>query len=162
MSDWVITGFKSGVLGKVIEMHGLYYSQYQNIGLPFEAKVAEVLAQFALRFNPERDGFWAVWDGERFVGTISIDGVDGDTKGARLRAFIIDPAYQGRGIGHTLMNLALDFCDKAGYKRIYLTTITGLDAAHHLYVKYGFKLIHEEEDNSWGMVLTEQEWERVC
>lgn len=161
MSDIVITGFKSGVLGKIVELHGLYYSQHNNLGLVFEAKVAEVLAQFLLRFNPERDGFWTAWDGDKFVGTISIDGADYETKGARLRAFIIHPDYHGRGMGHILMDEAIGFCDKVGFKRIYLTTIVGLEAAHHLYVKYGFKLIQQEENMNWGLLLQEQEWERI-
>jgi hypothetical protein len=60
-----------------------------------------------------------------------------------------------------LMKEAIGFCDEIDYKRIYLTTMKGLDAAHHLYVQYGFKLVHEVEETAWGRVLIEQEWERI-
>jgi GNAT superfamily N-acetyltransferase len=161
MGEIILSGNKPGVLGKIVELHGLYYDENWQLGVIFEAKVAHVLADFLLRFNPACDGFWTAWDGDKFVGTISIDGKDGDTLGARLRAFIIHPDYHGRGMGHVLMKAALDFCDRVGYKRVYLTTFKGLAAAHHLYVRYGFKLVHEAENTSWGVVLPEQEWERI-
>jgi GNAT superfamily N-acetyltransferase len=161
MGEIVISGNRPGVLGKIIEMHGTYYDEHWHLGVVFEAKVGQVLADFLLRFNPEQDGFWTAWDGAIFVGTISIDGAEAATNGGRLRAFIINPAYQGHGIGHLLMKEAIDFCDRVGFKRVYLTTFAGLKAAHHLYIQYGFKLIHEAEDNHWGVVLPEQEWERL-
>ena len=82
-------------------------------------------------------------------------------KAPRLRTFIIHPDYHGRGIGHQLMQSAINFCDSVGFERVYLTTVKGLDAAHHLYVAYGFKIVHEAIDTSWGMEMHEQEWERL-
>jgi GNAT superfamily N-acetyltransferase len=161
MGAIVISGNKPGVLGKIVELHGLYYDEHWQLGVIFEAKVAHVLADFLLHFNPQRDGFWTVWDGATFVGTVSIDARQAATVGARLRAFIIHPNYHGHGIGHRLLQAALGFCDNAGYKRVYLTTFAGLDAARHLYMQYGFKLVHEAMDTSWGVALPEQEWERL-
>ena len=160
MDEITITGNKPGVIGRIIEMHGTYYDEHWNFGVRFEAMVAEILGEFVQRFDPAHDGIWAAWDGDTFVGGIVIDGHERDTKGARLRTFIIDPAYHGRGIGHRLMQEAVGFCDKAGFKRVWLTTVKGLEAAHHLYVAYGFKICHEVVDTSWGMEMTEQEWER--
>ena len=132
-----------------------------NFGLDFEAQVAEILGEFVQRFDPQHDGLWAAWEGDTFVGAIAIDGHARDTKGARLRTFIVNPEYQGRGIGHRLMQEAVGFCDKVGFKRVWLTTAKGLEAAHHLYVTYGFTVCHEEVGTSWGLELTEQEWERI-
>jgi hypothetical protein len=44
---------------------------------------------------------------------------------------------------------------------VYLTTFAGLDPARHLYEKWGFNLIEEEENNSWGVSMKEQMFERV-
>jgi len=43
------------------------------------------------------------------------------------------------------MTEAITFCQRKSFKRIYLTTFAGLDAARHLYEKFGFKLCHEED-----------------
>ena len=82
MGEIIITGNKHGVIGKVIELHGTYYDEHWNFGVGFEAQVASILGEFVLRFNSKHDGLWAAWDGDRFVGSIVIDGRDADTKGA--------------------------------------------------------------------------------
>src|SRR4051812_47472012 len=115
------TGYRPGVIGRIAELHGTYYAKHWNLGLYFEAKVATEVAAFVSRYDAQRDGLWAACDGEKIVGAVFIDGGDANGEGARLRWFILDPAYQGRGIGNRLMQAATAFCDQRGYKRTYLT-----------------------------------------
>ena len=138
-----ITGYSPGALGRIIELHGTYYAKHWNLGLYFEAKVAKEMAEFLSRLNPQHDGIWYAQIDETIVGCIVIDGHQKDTEGARLRWFIIDPAYQGRGIGKQLMDAAMSFCREKAFHRIYLTTFAGLDTARHLYEKHGFKVCAE-------------------
>ena len=65
------------------------------------------------------------------------------------------------GIGKQLLGEAIRFCEQKNFQRVYLTTFVGLDSARHLYEKWGFKLIEEEENNSWGVSMKEQMFERV-
>ncbi len=139
----IASGYVPGVIGRVAELHGTYYSQHWNLGVYFEARVATEIAELMSRFDPAHDGLWVASAGERIVGAVFIDGKDIETEGGRLRWFIIDPAYQGRGIGHRLMQAATRFCDAQGFKRTYLTTFAGLAAARHLYERYGFRLCGE-------------------
>ena len=139
------TGYIPGALGRITELHGTYYHKYWNLGLYFEAKVAAELAEFLSRFDPARDGAWFARAGEDIVGAIFVDGSAAHTEGARLRWFIIDPAYQGRGMGHRLMEEAMTFCKQHQFTRVYLTTFAGLAAARHLYEQHGFRLRREED-----------------
>lgn len=139
----ITSGYVPGVIGRVAELHGTYYSQHWNLGLYFEAKVATEVAELMSRFDPGRDGVWVAQDGARIVGAVFIDGQDAETTGGRLRWFIVDPAYQGRGLGHQLMQAATAFCDARGFQRTYLTTFAGLATARHLYERYGFRLCGE-------------------
>src|SRR6185369_12094048 len=130
-------------LGWVTQIQAAYYAEHWELGLYFEAKVATELAEFLGRFDARRDGVWIAQLDGKFVGAVFIDGKDAQGEGARLRWFIVDPAYQGRGIGNRLMDAAISFCRQAGFKRVYLTTFAGLASARHLYEKYGFNVCRE-------------------
>jgi ribosomal protein S18 acetylase RimI-like enzyme len=145
MDEIELTGYSPGVIGRITELHGTYYHEHWGLGLYFEAKVATELAAFMNRFNPAHDGLWIAQANGNIVGSVFIDGSDADGKGARLRWFIIAPEYQGQGLGNRLMEEAVAFCRRVGFRRVYLTTFKGLDAARHLYEKYGFRLCGEED-----------------
>ena len=127
-----------GAIGRITELHATYYAQHWDLGLYFEAKVATELSQFMSRFQPEQDGAWFATIDDQIIGSIFIDGADSAGEGARLRWFIIDPTYQGRGLGQRLMAKAISFCNHQQFPRVYLTTFAGLAAARHLYEAFGF------------------------
>jgi GNAT superfamily N-acetyltransferase len=140
-----IVPYTPGALGRITELHGSYYAKHWDLGLYFEAKVATELAEFLNRLNPETDGAWFAEQNGKILGSIIIDGSKGSSEGARLRWFIIDPAYQAYGIGNRLMNAAMQFCKEKAFPRVYLTTFDGLKTARHLYEKHGFRLCSEED-----------------
>ncbi len=139
----LVSGYVPGAIGRITELHGSYYAQYWGMGLYFEAKVATELAGFLSRFNPAHDGAWFARSHGQIVGGIIVDGQDAAGQGARLRWFILDPAYHGRGLGSRLMNEAISFCRQQGFRRVYLTTFSGLESARHLYDRFGFKVCAE-------------------
>ena len=155
-----IGGYCPGAIGRVAEMHAAYYHRHWGFGLFFEAKVATELAEFLGRFDEERDGFWTVRSGNRVEGSIAIDGLKAETEGAHLRWFIVSPEIQGGGWGRRLMSEAVAFCDRRAYRRIFLWTFAGLDAARYLYEAFGFHLVSEAEGERWGARVVEQRFER--
>ena len=82
-----------------------------------------------------------------------------ETEGAHLRWFILDSGCQGQGIGRRLLTEALRHCRRQGFRRVYLWTFAGLDAARHLYESAGFRLCRELEGRQWGVVVQEQMFE---
>ncbi|HPL68074.1 MAG TPA: GNAT family N-acetyltransferase [Smithellaceae bacterium] len=154
-----VSGYVPGLLGRITELHGMYYYQHWEFDLFFESKVAIELADFLNHFNSSRDGLWVAYSGEQIVGSIAISGRDADTVGARLRWLIVASEQQNKGIGKRLMREAIGFCKEAGFKRVYLTTFGGLDAARNLYEREGFHLTIEEKDSHWGKTVLEQTFE---
>src|SRR6516225_1958300 len=69
-------GYVPGAIGKVVELHGTYYARHWGFGVFFEAKVAAGLSEFLNRYDESHDGFWVAVDGQRIVGSITIDGND--------------------------------------------------------------------------------------
>lgn len=157
----IVDTYFPGIIGKITQLHGDYYSKEWDFGLYFEAKVATELSEFLNRFDKNRDGIWTAHSNGKFVGSIIVDGINSEEEGARLRWFILDPNFQGKGIGTLLMEKAIIFCKEKEYKRIYLWTFAGLDAARRLYEKFGFSLCKEHEDNQWGKIVSEQMFELI-
>ena len=159
MKDVRLSGYVPGAIGRVAELHGKYYHEHWDFDLFFESKVATELSEFLCRFNQTQDGFWVATVEEKMVGFIAIDGIHFDSKGAHLRWFIVASENQGQGIGKLLLEEAIEFCRRTGFKRVYLWTFAGLDGARHLYEKFGFKLCEQREGNQWGKRMTEQMFE---
>ncbi|MBW2544570.1 MAG: GNAT family N-acetyltransferase [Deltaproteobacteria bacterium] len=152
-------GYRPGSIGRIVELHGTFYHDHWKFGLYFEAKVATELSQFLQRYDKNRDGIWIATVDGRVEGSIVIDGMHAENEGAHLRWFIISEALKGTGAGRKLINRAMDFCKSKGYKKTYLWTFEGLDAARHLYENAGFELIRQQSGVQWGATVNEQYFE---
>ena len=64
--------------------------------------------------------------------------IDGDADTCELRKMYFRPELRGLGAGAALMSVCLDAAKHHGFKRVYLETLTGMDAAKKLYRKSGF------------------------
>ena len=153
------SGYIPGAIGRIVELHATYYHKHWGFGLYFESKVAMELSEFLCRFEEGRDGFWVAHVEGEIVGAVAIDGMNTDTKGAHLRWFIVAPEYQGKGIGEKLLGVAVNFCKKMNFPRVYLWTFEGLYSARRLYEKVGFRLCGHQEGSQWGITVTEQLFE---
>jgi putative acetyltransferase len=63
----------------------------------------------------------------------------GDPGVCELRKMYLLPEARGRGQGRALLQLCLETARQLGYRRCYLETLTGMDAAMRLYERAGFK-----------------------
>ena len=152
----IASGYAPGLIGEVVAAHGRYYAKHAGFGAFFEEQVAAELAEFFSRYDPEKDGFWAARRAGALLGAIAIDARKRNSDGARLRWFIVDESCQGLGLGSRLLEAALAHCDERKYRRIYLATFAGLDAARHLYETHGFVLKKQARDSHWGKEEIEQ------
>lgn len=159
MSLEIANSYVPGAIGRITELHGTYYQQHADFGLYFESKVACELSEFLRRYDSSRDGIWLALSHGRIEGSILIDGVEADTEGAHLRWFIVSDSLRGNGVGSKLITIALDFCRIRKYKKIYLWTFEGLNAARHLYEKHGFRVTQQQRGNQWGSEVNEQRFE---
>jgi len=153
-----ITGYVPGTIGRITELHALYYFENWGFGKFFEAKVATELSAFLNRFDKYSDGLWTLCLNNQVEGSIVIDGVKASSEGAHLRWFVLSSKLRGRGFGNKLMEKAVCFCRENQYHRIYLWTFEGLDAARHLYEKFGFRLVEEQVGEQWGAKVNEQKF----
>jgi GNAT superfamily N-acetyltransferase len=159
---WV-QGNRPGLVGELVRWHGLYYVQGLGWPAPFEALCAEQLAEIARQFgvSGETTAFSA-WRASEFLAGLVMDARPATRPGARLRFLIASDAARGRGLGHDLLSRAIAWSQQRGDPSIWLTTVQGLPAASHLYRKFGFSMVAETIDRTWGSEHREQLWERCA
>ncbi len=151
-------GYAPGALERVVELHAEYYSQHWGFGLYFESRVAKEMAEFLERYDEDRDSIWFVTADGVVEGSIAIDGIHAQAEGAHLRWYIISDKLRGTGVGTSLLKTAIEFCKQREYSQVYLHTFEGLDAAKHLYEKFGFQLAGQEPGIQWGKEVNEQKF----
>ncbi|MDO3666160.1 bifunctional helix-turn-helix transcriptional regulator/GNAT family N-acetyltransferase [Acinetobacter higginsii] len=156
----IVSGYRAGMIGRIAEMHGNYYSRNYGFGHFFEGKVATGLAEFSERLHEECNNIWLAIQNDQIVGSVAIDGQDLGNKQAHLRWFILDDGCRGSGIGKRLLAEAIAFCDQEEFTAVHLWTFSGLEAARKLYELFGFKLTKEWEGNQWGKTMLEQQFTR--
>ncbi len=135
-------GYRAGAVSRIIGLHMDYYLDVWTFGAPFESNLARDL-------------------GSDLMGSITIDGLEGYGAGAHLRWFIVSDKARGTGLGGQLMARAMDFVDARDYRRTYLTTFKGLDAARSLYERHDFTLTQEEAADPWSGTVGLQRFDRV-
>ncbi|MBV9066447.1 MAG: GNAT family N-acetyltransferase [Methylobacteriaceae bacterium] len=157
-------GWRPGVIGDIVRLHAVYYAREWQLGAAFEAKVAAELGAFIESYDAQVSRLLTAHTRDRLLGALSIDGSSTRERhgAARLRWLILADEAHGRGIGKTLMQMAMDFLAETHCRACYLTTFAGLDAARALYERHGFRLTRETQDATWGRPLREQrfEWRR--
>jgi GNAT superfamily N-acetyltransferase len=154
-------GWRPGVIGEIVRLHGLVYAKEWGLGAIFEAKVAAGLGAFLQSYDPAVSRLFTAHSDDRVVGALAIEGPAARDRGgaARLRWFILAEEARGRGIGKTLMQTGMDFLADTHCRSCYLTTFAGLDSARVLYERHGFRLTDEALDVTWGRPLLEQRFE---
>ena len=159
MQDIRIRGYYPGVVGKITELHAVYYYENWGFDMTFETQVGKELSEFVRQFDEKRDGLWVAAKKGEFAGAVAIDGMHAFDEGARLRWFIVAPQFQKAGIGKNLILQAVDFCNQRRYPKIYLWTFKGLEDARRLYESVNFMLCEENEVAQWGQLIREQKYE---
>ena len=147
-----------GDLGWIVSRHGAVYWEEQRWDVRFEALVARVVADFADAQDAAHERCWVAELGGERVGSVMITRA-GDDGAAQLRLLLVEPRARGRGIGRRLLETALAFARAAGYRKLTLWTIKGLDAAQALYERAGFRKVHEEPLEAFGHRHTSETWE---
>ena len=146
-----------GDLGEIVRLHGVLYAEEYLLDNTFEAYVAGPLSEFLLSKDREGQRIWVVEAEGKVAGCIAI--VRSGEGVAQLRWFLLTPETRGKGLGKRLMEEAVEYSRRAGYRRIILWTFSELEAAIALYRRWGFQNTEEKTHHIWGRDLTEEKYE---
>ncbi len=148
---------RPGDLGWVVARHAELYLEEYGWAENFEGLCAQIVADFAGKFDPKRERCWiAEMDGQN-VGSVFL--VKDSETVARLRLLLVDPLARGRGLGARLTEECIRFACQSGYRSITLWTHQVLTAARHTYERAGFRLTSSEKRRSFGHDVVSEYWD---
>jgi len=154
---YVLRPPRPGDLGWVVQSHGEVYAREYGWDVRFEGLVAGVIGDLVRNFDPARERCWIAERHGENVGSIFL--VRGTDEVAKLRLLLVDPAARGLGIGGRLVRECVAFARQVGYRKVSLWTQEELVAARRIYAAEGFRLVHSEVHDSFGVPLTAETWE---
>lgn len=140
--------FEPGDLGQLILIHGA--QNYQDYGFSpvHEAYCARIFADFLLNETPGRSKAWVARKEGKAVGSVLICELPGDV--AQLRLLFADKSVRGLGLGQWLVEDAVQYCREAGFRKVFLWTVDGLERAIAIYRSAGFEQTGEKTQIAWG------------
>jgi len=155
--DIVLREPKPGDLGWIVARHATLYQEEYGWAGNFEGLCAQIVADYAAKFDPARERCWiAEMDGEN-VGSVFL--VKDTDETARIRLLLVDPVARGRGLGTRLTDACVRFARECGYRGITLWTHSVLLPARHIYAKAGFTLTSSEKKKSFGKNVVSEIWD---
>ena len=81
-----------------------------------------------------------------------------DAATARLRMFLVEPAWRGTGLAQRLLDAVVAHARADGAARLALRTHESHRAAGRLYARNGFVLEEAAPVVAWGQATVEQGW----
>ncbi len=75
--------------------------------------------------------------------------------------FLVEPNVRGTGYGQKLVETAINFCKKNGFKSIILWTNSELKSARRIYERFGFELKETQTQMISNKELIEEKWELI-
>jgi GNAT superfamily N-acetyltransferase len=157
-----LADYPPGLIGTIAALFGRTIAASHGVDWTLDAMIAEEQIEFFRRFDPLGDRVWVATDAGVPKGGLTIEGPRSASgqDAARLRFFILDESVRGRGLGRRMVADAMRFCQDQRYRRVYLTTLPGLDAAFRLYAEQGFVLAGQRDQAFHGSRYVEQVLER--
>jgi GNAT superfamily N-acetyltransferase len=155
----IIHDFEPGDLGRLIEIHGIQNFHDYGFSPIHEAYCAQIACDFILNPNPGRSKVWLAKKDGVVVGSVFICELPDDI--AQLRLLFADRSVRGSGLGRWLTEDSVRYCREAGFKKVFLWTVDGLERAMAIYRSLGFEQTGEKTQLVWGRESLELKFELI-
>lgn len=147
---------RPGDIDYVTHLYGVLFAEEHGFGGTFKAQVSASLAEFSSSFKPDKERLWVAEKNEQIIGSVGV--IESSQLQARLRWLLVDPENRGLGLGRALVDEAIVFCKRCGYKSVFLETFSELTVAGRLYKSTGFKVTEEKTQHLFGKTVTKQHY----
>ncbi len=139
--------FRPGDLGRLIYLHGAQNEKDYGFNEIHEAYCARIAVDFILQPEPRRQRVWLTRKEGAINGSVFI--CEPEEGVAQLRLLFVDASARGLGLGRWLVEEAVAYCREAGFDRVFLWTVDGLDRAKSVYTSLGFTVTETKSNKDW-------------
>ena len=139
--------FEPGELGELIRLHGVQNRIDYGFNEVHEAYCARIATDFVLNPQPGRSRLWLARCGRAIAGSVFICETPHDQ--AQLRLLFVAAEFRSLGLGRWLVEAAVGWCREAGFARVFLWTVDGLDRAQAVYASLGFRETARKPNQDW-------------
>ncbi len=109
-----------------------------------QSSLADDLADICFHYlRSPGDHFWVAEVEGQIKGMVGIQ--RRDEREAELRRMSVASDARRQGIGRALLETTESFCREQGYRQIRLTTVTLLQPAIAMYIRFGYRLTGEDQ-----------------
>jgi DNA-binding MarR family transcriptional regulator/GNAT superfamily N-acetyltransferase len=154
--NFKIRPFRPGDMGVIASRQSILYQEQYGWDSGIEVNEGEVTTAFLRNFKPGREQCWVAEIDGQLAGSIFL--TDEGNGLSRLRLLYVEPKFQGRSIGDTLVSTCIDFARSVGYERITLWTQSILESARRIYARHGFCIVDASEHTLFGILLNGETW----
>lgn len=141
MSDYLIRPIAPGDDAAVASVIRTVMPEFGAVGSGFAISDPEVDWMSRAYSEPRCAYFVIERNGEVMGGGGVAPLTGGEPDVCELRKMYFLPEVRGMGAGATMMTYCLSAARELGFKRCYLETLSGMDAAMRLYERTGFRKI---------------------
>lgn len=141
MSDYVIRPIAPGDDAAMASVIRTVMPEFGAVGSGFAISDPEVDWMSRAYSEPRCAYFVIERDGVAMGGGGVAPLTGGETDVCELRKMYFLPEVRGHGVGAAMMARCLSAARDQGFKRCYLETLSGMDAAMRLYERTGFRRI---------------------
>lgn len=123
---------------QLCDLLGLLFHQEQEFKPDAEKQQS---ALHLLIANPQRGRVFVLRNGRTVLGMVSVQVLVSTACGGDvllLEDLVVSPEHRNRGYGAALLEHAVDFARRCGYRRITLLTDAVNNAARRFYARHGF------------------------
>lgn len=114
-------------------------TEFRAVGKGFSIEDPEV-DHMSRAYSVAGAVYFVVEDSGKVVGGAGVGPLpQADPDVCELKKMYLRPGGRRRGLGRALLDHCLWAAGRLGYRRVYLETLTGMDAAQRLYEKRGFR-----------------------
>ncbi len=148
----ILRPFGGGDSNRVIDLMREVYIGEMGWHISFLKDAVRTLKEMLITWDPKQDLFVLAEFEDVLVGLLyMISQSDGRSL---IRWLTVKKGYRRIGIGNKLIEMAVDFARKKGYRKIVLVTVDELKRAREFYIRAGFLETGRKTDLLWDMNLT--------
>jgi putative acetyltransferase len=101
--------------------------------------------------------FWILEKTSEIVGCVAFRCIDAEAQIGEIKRYFVAPDYQNQGIGSKLIEHAINFAIKSGFKKIRLDTMKKSKSAIAIFKRNGFYEIPKYNNNPVAEIFMEKE-----